>query len=305
MRFIAAVLLGLLASPHISSAADFNSRNEFDLGATSNAYLTKDLPKSDMFAYVSTSNYLKTDSNEFGLRLSYTGYFNEKPNDVITLRAGDEYTSGAWSYSGAIIGQRYPSGSPASTDVSFDSIGAEVRADSARDIGDQTEIDFGGGYRFRDYTGFSNRLDNTAFGSLVLQHTVNPKLTLSATGDAEANISTQSDYSRLYFNVGAVADYKLSSDWTSTTELALSTSQYLSRTVSTIVVTSNRKGVKTTATGNQNESTSAIFLSTGALKKEGESFRWGAEVNTTSQVSRSGAQDYSVFTLLGKAVIVF
>ncbi len=305
MRVISVIVPAVLALSSLASASEFSSRDEVDLGATNNAYLTKDLPKSDMFARFATSNSLKSGDHDIGLRISYTDFFNEKPNDVINWRVGDEYKPDDWSFAGAVIGQRYPSGSPASTDTTFDNIGLELRADTENEVSDSTEFDYGVGYRFRDYTGFANRLDNTAFGSVILQYSVNPKFTISGTGDVEAIFSTQTDYSRLYFSVGGIADYKLPCNWMWTSELALSTSQYLSRTISTVVETFNRKGVKVTNIGVDKEGTTTVYLSTGALKSEGQNFRWGAEINLTSQASRSGSQDYSALTILGKAVIIF
>lgn len=300
------IFLGSLILTAVQAHADgFRSRNELDLGFTNNAYLVSDNAKADTYLYALSSNTWNRNSHEIFLRLSYRDYFVEKPNNLLTWKAGDDFKHGRWNWTAAVVGQNYTSGSPGTTDNSYDNIGADVTAETQSSLSSTTDLFYGGGLRFRDYTAMEGRLDHTGFATGRIEHHITPKLLLSGYGEGGLILSSLSDYSRLYFDFGGSADYDLDTRWTWTSEISLGQSYFLTRTVSTPVAAVNRRGKRITNTSTAQERYSNILVSTGALCRQSERFRWGGEINSTTQASLSGLEDYSALTVMGRAIWIF
>lgn len=300
------LLFSVLGAAAFASAGEFRSRNEFDLGTTDNAYLTKDARKSDTFMLAGTSNYWQRDAHELQLRLSYKDYFVENPNDVFGWKVGDRFKSGDWSFTGALLGQQYTAGSPGTTDNSYDNIGLDFRAEREEDWGADLTAIQAGGFRVRDYTSFGGgRIDNNPFAGFVLERKIGESLHLSGVSEAGIVLSNLPDYSRLYYELSGLVDYDLGARWSWTGDLTIGQSYFLNRTISTPIDRLNRRGIRVAGSATSREAYSDIFLSTGAVRRQSGNFRWGGEVSSSSQSSRSGWQDYSALTFMGQGILIF
>ncbi|MEK7355944.1 MAG: hypothetical protein AAB250_05815, partial [Bdellovibrionota bacterium] len=236
--FIGTLIMTSLAS---IAAAQTSSRNTADLGVTSNANLTKENPTSDTYVRLTTSNTLVRGDDNFGLRLGYVDYFSESSNDLFSLRLSDRRTSSNWSYTGALFTNIYTGGSPGTTDNAFTNVGLEAKGERSRPWSGAA-LEYGGGYRLRVFPDLDGRNDHAAFALATLDREMTSKLALGATSEFGVLLSSLSEYSRIYFDLGGTVDYQLPDSWTLTGDLLLSQSYFLNRTVTTSTAVGRSRG---------------------------------------------------------------
>lgn len=308
MRFIfTATVFAILILQQTAARAELRSRDEAGLGFTNNANLEKDNTDSDLFLKLSSLNTLPSGDHEFGLRLGYLGYSKESVNDVLLWKLSDRYDLGwkDWKLFGAFGGQNYPRGNPGTTDVSFDNLTFELSGERAITLGERTELIVNPGTQVTYFTSFDGRTDYAFFMAASLDHELTRRLALGAHGELGSVGSTLAEYSKLYWEIGGSVDYALSRDWSLSGDLALRQSYFLSRTVSTQTVVTNKRGIRTTSTLNENEAYNHVLLAGEAMKRWNAVVRTGIGLNLASQASKSTYQDYTVAELLARALIIF
>lgn len=303
MKTVITILIMLSTTPF--AMAQTSSRNTADLGVTSNANLTKENPTSDTYVRVTSSNSLVRGDDNLGLRLAYVDYAQENVNDMFSLRLSDRRTSSNWSYTGALFTNVYTYGSsPGTTDNAFTNVGAEVRAERSQ-AWLSNALEYGGGYRLRVFPSFDGRNDHTAFALATLDREMSSKLSLGAISEFGILLSSLSEYSRVYLDLGGTLDYQLPDSWTLTGDLTLSQSFFLNRTVTTATAVSRSRGSGATGSRTSAETYSSMALSAEGMRQQTENFKWGFGASVTNQSSASGSLDYSVLDLLARLNLNF
>ena len=299
-------LLAVLSVTMVSHASEFMSKNGFDLGYTSNANLTSEDPEGDMFYRIVTSNTLTSDNHSYGLRLGYSDYFTENVNDVLSLRLQDVWRAPrSITYRASVLGQYFPNGSSGTTESAFNSFGAEFSAAKDWERNSTLYGDWGGGYRFRHYPSFKGRHDHTGFVGSTLNYELSPKTELGAYGEVGLLFSSLGEYSRMYVDLGGTIEYKISSHWMWESDLSISQSYFVDRSVTTQTQVTNKRGRIATNTSETNEKYMLFAASSQLMKNQSSTFRWGGSFGVVNQDSTSGLQDYSALELLAKASVNF
>lgn len=299
------IILTLATISTLSIAhAETTSRNSVEMGMTNNAYLTKTNPTSDTYLRLSTSNGLTRANDRFGLRASFTEYFKANENDLFSLRLSDRRTGGSWNYTGALFTNIYTAGAPGTTDNAFTNVGGEFAVDRDKSWG-SASLNYGGGYRLRYFTDLDGRNDHTIFGMATFDKEVTAKLSLGAYTETGLLVSSLSEYSRLYFDIGGTLDYLLPADWTLSGDVMISQSYFLNRTVTTQTQVGRNRGVGVSGTRSSAETYSSFYLSAEGMRQQTAAFQWGGGIYMTNQASASGSLDYSVVDILGRLTLSF
>ncbi|MES2965549.1 MAG: hypothetical protein V4760_16835 [Bdellovibrionota bacterium] len=303
MKSIITILI-MLSTASVASAQT-SSRNAAEVGMTSNANLTKENPTSDAYVRISSSNSLVRGDDTLGLRLGYVDYARENINDMFSLRISDRRTSSNWSFTGALFTNVYTYGSsPGTTDNAFTNVGAEFRGERSQSWRSNA-LEYGGGYRLRVFPSFDGRNDHTAFALATLDREMSSQLSLGAISEFGILLSSLSEYSRIYLDLGGTLDYQLPDSWTLTGDLTLSQSFFLNRTVTTQTAVSRSRGSGATGSRTSGETYSSLSLSAEGMRQQTETFRWGFGAFVTNQASASGSLDYSVLDVLAKLNLNF
>jgi hypothetical protein len=287
--------------------AEFRSRNDIGLGFTTNANLEDRDPKSDFFARLVTNNVFTQANNRLGLKLGYQDYFAQNESDVFSWRLSDTYSPRAngWSYTGALSGQQYPGGAPATTDVSFNNVGLEVSAEKSVLLTAASEFAFGPGFQIRRYGSDGGRTDPTLFGVADLSFDPRGPFEWGVRTELGFVFSSDADYSRAYFEVGGDGGYRLNDSWKLRGDLTLRYSSFFNRTVSETTVTTRARGKLVTSVRDEMEAYSLVTLGIEAMKTLSESKSIGMALTHSQQTSRSGYQDYAATDLLARFIFTF
>ncbi len=258
----------------------------------------------DGYLKVASNNRWRVSAHTLGFRASYVDFFSQSQNDALSIRVSDAFApdGSAWKFSGALMTNIYTSGSPGTTDESFTSYGMDFAAVREKSLAQATLLEFGGGSRLRFFPSFSGRTDFVFYGSAAIDHEFNGKLTMTGFTELGLLLSTLPDYSRTYLDIGGSADYALPARWNWTTELSIGQSFFMSRSVSTTTLVTERRGRMISGTRTENESYSSFNFSTEAIRKETESFKWGASLSSTNQTSKSGYQDFSAVDIMARLI---
>lgn len=304
MRFIFLCQLLLLASV---AQAQIKSTNEATLGFTDNANYEDGGRDSDFFLRFSTSNSYKSGEQLFGLRLSYSDFFKEHQNDHFSFRISDRWSpsNNGWSFVGALLGRQYTSEGPGYTETAFNNWGLDLSAEKSKAIASRTDLTFGPTLRGRYYSGAASRSDHTLSGAADLTHELNSRLALIFSTELGVLTSSDSNFSRMMFDLSAAADFQVSSELQWYSEIGLSYSGFSDRSVAEQTIVSNRRGTFRTITTVENEAYDFFYLTTELKKAYSENVEGKVSFNHTSQSSRSGFQNFAVNEFLMSGILTF
>lgn len=294
----------LTLCPERVFAAFTRSQNEASVGWTDNAYLIKNGKKSDLFWRVSSANSFERGGHDLGLRLNYTDYISENPNDVLGLRLSDTFKVANWKWTGALLAQNYLYGNPGTTESSFSHFGVDIFASQDRKLNQLTALEYGGGYKLRYYPSFSGRTDQYGFGRATIDREMSNRFTLGGHVESGVLLSTLSEYSRFVFELGGLSDFELRSDLAWTSELILRKSMFLNRTVDTPVSVGGGR-IRRAGTRTEAETYDFVSLATEIMHRRTKALRMGGGLALNNQSSKSGDQDYSEVELLARMIYVF
>lgn len=282
------------------------SKNEADAGFTDNANLTSDNKESDMFLRVATSNRFLGGQDTYSFRLAYIAYTEQRNNDHFSLNLQKSWGDLKKTlYTAALIGQYYPNGNSGTTETAFNSFGGDFTL--AKNWKPTRELpgEFGAGYRLRYYPSFEGRNDHTGFAYGTVTYSASRRLTLIGYGEAGPLWSSLPDYTRVFAEVTATAEYLLPNRWIWTSDFTLGRSYFLDRSVTTQTRVTNKSGRVKGTSSTSNERYTNISLSTEALRTQTDTFQWGGDASLSTQSSLSGNQNFSVFTVQAKAILNF
>jgi hypothetical protein len=278
---------------------------EAGLGFTNNAYLTDVDEESDFFWRVGGTYTSKQGEHTPRIRLTYTDYFQEDPNDSLGWRIADHYQPrkrlGEWSYRGSLFGRHYTQGSPGTTDLSYSHIGVDGSMEQERKLGGKALLTWGPGAEIRKYLDNNSRNDISTFISATVDFETAPDLQFGTLANVGFVFSNQSDFSRMFLEAGGNVTYNIKNEWDWFTEIVLRRTHFTGRTVTDETTTSKARGkIVSVRSVETKESYTGVTVTTELSRIMSPSSRVSGELAILQQSSESGLQDYSAVELFGR-----
>lgn len=302
-------LLLLLSVPTSQVSAKPNVTTTAGIGFTSNANFEDRDPDSDLILQLRARGTIPQDNNSWRLALSYSDYLQQSANDHLYWRSEYEMPTklkikNYLKWAVGLWGQHYLQGSPASNEENFDWIGAKTRLFTEHDINSKLNLYSEGGYAFRRFSYFSNRLDHQTnlLNELVIEinarHSITPWLEFSFV------TSSNPLYSKSLFSLGTSWRWQKSSNFRTEIDFMVRNSRFPNRTVSTSTEIAVKRGRYRTSTLDDREVHNFLQISMSALRSF-TPLEYGANLTLTRQSSLSGFEDYNEEFLLAFASYQF
>lgn len=298
------VIVGTLLLTSSWALAQWTLRNKLEAGMTDNATLSDTNKESDFLMSLGTTSTYRLSEHAFGLRLGYRDYSKENSNDVLSWGLFDQTKCFSdKNCSVQLKGQEYVYGEPMTTDSSFSNYGLLASVEKSSEINSRSTLDITGSYEAKNYYS-QNRLDNTISIQAVLGFEPRPVIYLEALGESGLVISSNNDFSAMYFELAGTVEYRHSKDLEFSGEIDLKQTRFLSRDISSTAQITRGNRVITTQSSTK-ETYSLVSLGGEANYHFSMDDYFGLSLYNRQQRSHSGYQDYSETELLAKVFINF
>jgi len=276
--------------------AQWRMRPQVGIGFTNNANYETENKDADLFWWARSSNTKINDHSSWNLWLSYKDFMKEHQNDVLGYRFGQtkELRSrgiGAVDWDWALGGQQYVQGSPATSEESFDHVYGETSAMKTLTPRNNLEVTLESLYQLKFFQKFEGRVDHSLLFNSELAWSLSPIQALTPYLELGLTFSSQSLYSKNYFELGSEWRIFPQPDLTYVVQLVSRFSSFPHRQVSETTMISNNKKNPQVTTQTETESQSFFQIQTSVAKMiERTELRGSLALN--SQSSKSGIENY-------------
>jgi hypothetical protein len=309
LRLFGILATALLSSPALAAEPKLRSTARAGLGWSSNPGLGYVDPRAEALWLVSgRTQWRVTDSHALSFSLGYLDYLGSRENDVLNAAlalAWEADPARDLRFRGGLSVRNYPAGSPGTTDSSFNAQGLELEGEKG--LGESWTVL--GGYELRRYSGdpsqFDSRVDHTFYAAANWDYLPTPADSLGAGLELGWIPSSLPEYSRVFAELSASYERRLSPAWRFAPALSYRLTSYSSRLTSSTTIFSRRRGATTSTSVNQAEAYGTFHLAAESFYALSPAAELSIAPALTRQASRSGTQDYTAIELITRLSITF
>ena len=247
MRLVFLILISMLLTPFSICNAETTSKQGLGIRYTSNPNLVADNPTSDFYTKLDSKWYADADDYLLYFGLSWLNYNREKSNNLLSLgiSAEKELKSdllGTYKLAPTVFHRNYINNNAATSDSSFTNTGIGVDLEKSWQPSGDFSYNATAGYDVRQYANFSNRMDHNLHLTGDVGFELNSQVRLMGFGSVGFLISSLSEYTRSYLDLGVGAKGPINAKLTWNTDLLISRNTYLNRSLVQVTEVSNRRG---------------------------------------------------------------
>lgn len=297
---IFSLFLFMISQANAQTPAEIQGKQSLGLFYTSNADLVSSQPTADAFTRLDSKWYGQVQDVPFYFGLSWYNYAKQKSNNMLSLNLSTEklqesHIAGDYQLIPKLFHRNYIFNSAATSDTSFTNTGFGLDFEKSWQKDSGLNLSAMAGFESRHFHQFKNRWDHEGHITGDIQFELASKILLNGFSGLGLVLSSLSEYSHLFLDLGFGAQGPINADWTWNSELQITQKNYLNRTITQATEITNRRGNKSSVLSTTNESTLLNTFKASATYKHDVALNIESGLVFAGQGSNNAVNSYNNF----------